>query len=1047
MRGLFWDIESLPQAFTICAYDTEVNTNHEDSRLHVFYIAENIPGVRFFDTQNPNHDYAWAEKQTEIALYRKIAKSIKEKNKNFNGKILFYDLQQTRHLQTLAKMFGASDAGSTFAFDLRNDIREAAIDEDDENTPEWAARHVAFPDSNANNPLNFSSIGAEYRLGCDTDIDATYVNDCGETITTKAFDKDNDYYILGYNSYNYDTTMLAYFLANSISYANGRLYWKAVPASEMRMINDELFTDRFIHAMPSALSLRWDPKTKTFQRGEDSGRYRERYFQIRKNMIDSGRYIDVARLNERQYKTALKRMLGLKGLQIMESDKLRGDQPLQSSDDFAELLAYNTSDVVNLCELFEDPTYYTQFQNKRSLMEQYPDCVYEEWPKNSYKCEQSPLHVRGWGRLTPDSKSAVFAARILCPWKHLDDIETVSFMYPSERVAAQTGIKRSNILSDCKKFIEDTVGLDSGLWKEFKPVYDFYKRIEGKNFNGCAEYANKWAKDGRDVEVNDLNNIAKTEAIVHYWFDKDTPSDCYINFSVGGIHGAQLNDYLLNEKKRLWREDIETANAIKGLCDDDPKTCKRAQCFYEIADDGTCTTLSPTVAIKTGTLANAAWKDLATEEPNIKTQSIHGMKLDAKYAFTSVGLANHEDFSSYYPNMLRRMDAFRNPHMKTEDRYATIYEQKQTYGKYEKDMSLSEEERERYHLIRNGTKLILNAATGAADTKDYGYSIQVNNQIISMRIIGQLFSWMIGQAQAFAGAQVVSTNTDGLYTIFDEKKNNEILEEQSKKIAIQIDPEPVILVSKDANNRLEISTDDTHRILAGNGGSLSHWRGPDLGKTLSHPAVQDWICAQYLKTLALGGGPQAFTKPFDMELARNILADITKDFHGPELLRMFSNLLASNPSSHTYVFGRKPSQAEPVILQHYNRAFYLKNPTDTTLHIYAAAARKVPKHILQKRRNEDLIDIEIDKLAQTVLEANGIDSEAYQRLNSGDAKYDIVVKKMPNVNPEWNVLIDNRSLFDMTEDQLQELYDALDMGVYLGLARDTYEKNWRNATS
>ena len=34
--------------------------------------------------------------------------------------------------------------------------------------------------------------------------------------------------------------------------------------------------------------------------------------------------------------------------------------------------------------------------------------------------------------------------------------------------------------------------------------------------------------------------------------------------------------------------------------------------------------------------------------------------LDARYTYTSFDLTNHEDFTSYYPNMLRMMDAFFN---------------------------------------------------------------------------------------------------------------------------------------------------------------------------------------------------------------------------------------------------------------------------------------------------------------------------------------------------------------------------------------------------
>ena len=58
-----------------------------------------------------------------------------------------------------------------------------------------------------------------------------------------------------------------------------------------------------------------------------------------------------------------------------------------------------------------------------------------------------------------------------------------------------------------------------------------------------------------------------------------------------------------------------------------------------------------------------------------------------------------------------------------------------------------------------------------------------------MRIIGQIFAWRIGQAQVYEGARIPSTNTDGLFTIMDETLNNKILDEQSKHINVDIEPE------------------------------------------------------------------------------------------------------------------------------------------------------------------------------------------------------------------------------------------------------------------
>ena len=78
------------------------------------------------------------------------------------------------------------------------------------------------------------------------------------------------------------------------------------------------------------------------------------------------------------------------------------------------------------------------------------------------------------------------------------------------------------------------------------------------------------------------------------------------------------------------------------------------------------------------------------------------------------------------------------------------------YGILQDDESLPKEERALYAVMRNGTKLILNSASGAADA-NFESNIRMNNKIISMRIIGQLFTWRIGQAQTLEGASPRNT--------------------------------------------------------------------------------------------------------------------------------------------------------------------------------------------------------------------------------------------------------------------------------------------------
>ncbi|WP_185445357.1 hypothetical protein [Kribbella qitaiheensis] len=201
-----------------------------------------------------------------------------------------------------------------------------------------------------------------------------------------------------------------------------------------------------------------------------------------------------------------------------------------------------------------------------------------------------------------------------------------------------------------------------------------------------------------------------------------------------------------------------------------------------------------------------------------------------KYARTSADLVTHQDFTSYYPNLLRNMRAFYNPEL-GEDRYATTFFDKERLGRDLKQPGLDRSGKERLTTLRNGTKLILNAASGAGDAS-HKNPIRMNNQIISMRIIGQLLSWRIGQAQTLAGARIISTNTDGLYSVLDRETNDQVLAEQAALIGVDIEPEPMFLISKDSNNRLELTAPQEGRTLAdsqiisASGGTLACHEGP-----------------------------------------------------------------------------------------------------------------------------------------------------------------------------------------------------------------------------
>ena len=342
------------------------------------------------------------------------------------------------------------------------------------------------------------------------------------------------------------------------------------------------------------------------------------------------------------------------------------------------------------------------------------------------------------------------------------------------------------------------------------------------------------------------------------------------------------------------------------------------------------------------------------EAPLFPIGSVHeDNKLDSKYRFTSVADVIHEDFTSYYPLMLVNLAAFTNPDLAepgqpAPDKYSQIFGDKERYGKLRKDRSLTAAERERFSVLREGTKLILNAASGAADAR-HDTPILMNNMIIAMRIIGQLFSWRIGQAQTFAGGRIVSTNTDGLYSTLDAETNQKVLDQHTEAIGVEIEPEALTLVSKDSNNRVEfltaeesfeVLTDDSrgepqyrpeeiagkpwHRVVASaGGGTLACWAGPSPRKALAHPAMIDRLLLEYFKLVAGGyipaqqpvpyalAGPVSISEPMDVEAMREVLAELHRRLEVRDLLKLYQNLLASSPSAGSYLYSA-PYRIDPV---------------------------------------------------------------------------------------------------------------------------------------
>ncbi|WP_026820018.1 hypothetical protein [Arthrobacter castelli] len=964
-------------------------------------------------------------------------------------------------------------------------------------------------------------------------------------------DTDNDYnpmhhpYLAGYNSLNYDTTMLALYLSEVFSdvadhrqnldnarvqeeYArtpedqahtqalvkdvlNRKPVFKPVSAATLRGYNDQLFSSEHIDYMPGY--NQWDSQAA----------------RIRRAMLHSGRHLDIARLNELQHKVALKRLLGMLGRQIKESDKLGHGSVVTTTGELYELLAYNVSDCLGLAQLFEHPVYSSAFDLKAGLLQQYAETVYTK--SGTVRMD----------RLTIDASSAKFVGRILAPYTPLNDIETVSFDYPAKEVADERGIAQVNVLDECVHFFDTQVAPDratnteqAAAWAQFMDVVTYYRRIEGENFNDSDQYNKRFKRSAAS-----LKEIAKTPNNIPYFRPDGTASSCFATFSTGGIHGAEADknaftrdriahvqaDTMLHRAKTLIPEAVEFVAEAKRqhaqlslpdgsyvdkrdvLLGSDPakvkyrkpkkgdpaQTDQLARAQQQVPDpadllatqrpeaaalhvsmsDGSV--LHGKTVLATTSAAAATYRDEpAKKAPSLFTaKEDESTKLYPKYARTSAGPVIHEDFTSYYPNLLRNMRAFYNPEL-GEDRYATIFFDKERLGAELKKPGLDAAEKERLTTLRNGTKLILNAASGAGDAS-HKNPIRMNNRIISMRIIGQLFSWRIGQAQTLAGARLISTNTDGLYSVIDDgsdvsndfeaETNNRVLEEQKAAIGIDIEPEQMFLISKDSNNRMELTapaagtTVAESRIVAASGGTLACHDGPTPTKALAHPAIIDHALARYLQTIA-ARTEAALCEDFDFDLGRKIIDD-ARDIEDPiRTALLFQNVIAASRGSITYPFAAAPSDTDaadeqrggirdPQPLQMINRAFIVQDGTAGAVNLHNAGAWKVSPVSAAKREKDGLARVENNSTAIGMLRHHGWardrHSAARDGLNLLPTDQDVVVRRINGIDPAWSMVICNDDLYTAGRPRLRDLIASLDLEVYTQMLAETFTKNWKNS--
>lgn len=1142
MDRYFWDIETLDNVFTIAVWCPDGYLDERNPTL-VFYVLPDD------DTLMPAPDDELALRNFIARLYERVKLRVPVMGREFRDfGIVFADLRNPADVARLIRMVGIGSLSRN-----QNLQQLGANLFDDE------GRSIAWYDGN-DFPFDFE------------DPDAPL--------------------LLGYNSYNYDTTILARYIAAvcGLDAYDGepasdalqsqaaqikvkkeaceklrqtsryfdekreldecvRKYNKAleeerdrvrkegiktdrITAHELRHINDLMFSPLFIDQMPQSLTLNVEQmeelaRSATYQIPMNQKNYNRSANRLRDFWLKSGRHIDVAKLNEKQFKVGLKRQLGVIGRQIFESEAVRGSEPLTGGEDaLLDLLAYNVSDVVNLQFLYEDGNYEAPAQNKKMIIDTYAESVFKPSIDDANHAPGQPVainttrdreHLR-FRRLTLDSTSQQIISTVLAPTSRakcgLPDSPVVTLEYPSENMAKLEGIPRRDILDETNDFFRNRVlpRVTDPYWHEvaerqWVSVQKHYEWIRGKNFNDSEHHLDIHGDETNPYEPQ-YHQLPGIGTNIIYFDGDGNPTSYYATFSEGGVHGAEYNLELYLADKAGYEMAcavIEQAKSIFGDGDDGALNMRVngvnvASRDYIMDADGNEIVFVDgrrhhvADLLKSGFTSKAArWREFTAPRLFIpSTLKVNNLKanpcfsnfpfddvdvttLNPRYAYTSAAHVNHEDFASYYPGLIRRMEAFLNEDL-GYDRYGELYNQKQTFGAYQKNPDCAPDELKPVRHLpdgsvvpmdrdeasrhwkrrRDGVKLMLNAGSGAGDAK-FDNPIRMNNKIIAMRMIGQMFTWRVGQAQALLGAGVPSTNTDGLYTIMEASRNNEILERESAGIGVEIEPEEMDLISKDANNRIEFqvrdqtATDDESMLIdrfkiLSAGGSLSCYRGPDTSKSIAHPAIYDWGLSYYLMNIYENMGQSALSEPFDADLMRRIidtkLAHIATEEEQVHILRMFMVMRASSPKKFTYPVARHidetGSTTTESLCQHYSRVMFInadnapelvRNGFDACYLRHATAKVKQPKQ-----------NIEPDGEAMALLRTAGHTSRELDNENRVPT-----FAKIPGIAIDQACVIENSDLYVMDPARRMRLIEALDIDTYIDEMRDIYETNWRNA--
>lgn len=804
-----------------------------------------------------------------------------------------------------------------------------------------------------------------------------------------------DWYF-AYNSINYDIPMVDYVIQSMVS---GRT---RVSTEALRK-----YSDTVIHATRSVIN------TMPYLR--------------------YGNHVDVAFLNETKIEkgrptVGLKTLVGILGGSIIESESNKTGH----SESIYHDILYNINDIAELKDTVFPGFLANKFKIKRNLLNKYP-------------------HLKECG-ITVNSTSAKFVEFIISPDKQIEDTPTVTYIYPAKHKAKELNVPQKDMLEDTKNWYMKKVyepihavnpkAANAHLAK-FMSIYQYYDSFRGKNWN---ESTNHIFAHGIPAQTKlERKRADRTYGVILPFIDKyGRESSSYVRFSIGGIHGAEINQQQLDQDRAKIRELKEKYGYISKL---PKKACSKTLLNLIIAQSRTsyqgypvrCSHEIPYFFEHTEPVDEILDPEDFSPYMCQKSKHFDGIydyqeELLDRYKYTSSGLSVHQDFVSYYPLLMIMLGTFHDG--KGKDPYEEVKDSRVAIKAMLKVYEFGTPQWEDTNNEQEGYKLVLNSASGVLDGS-HDTNLRANNKAIAMRSIGQMCTFRIGMALALEGATIPSSNTDGIYALnIDIERNKAIVEEELKSLYIAIDPEEMYLVSKDANNRMEIVDG---KVTSARGGTLTSWKGARVDNSLSHPALVDRILTDYLQDVDL-------MKPVDLDCIRKHLHHYVKTVDRQQFVYMSSWVMRSTSGSifvdsdHQVHKGtvRVWLSKQGVSFTRYNtRTQKMSNTTDEYANVLFEDSPFGKPEIVQYLSSVGALENTFPK---------AITTGQYKQLRREMPNRSIPIigdTKIPNLSDTARLYVNNACINEMTEVEINRIYDNIDLEAYVALI-GIFALTWHN---